>query len=119
MDRTIERELAEQQAFGDFAAFDHSLRRQNTERDRQVEGGAGLPHIGGGEIHGDAMGRELEAGIADSRSDAVAAFADAGIGKADHREAGESERDVDLNLNEARLDAEDGGRADAGKHWQM
>ena len=65
MDRTVERQLAEQHPVGDLAALDHALRRQDAERDRQIEGRARLPHVGGREIHRDAMGGKLEAGIAD------------------------------------------------------
>ena len=46
----------------------------------------------------------------------AAALADARIGKSDHGEGRQPERDVDLHLHRKGLDAEDDGRAHAGKH---
>ena len=51
-----------------------------------------------------------------ARAHAVAAFADAGVGQADHRETGKPERDVHFDVDRAGLDAEDGGRPKAGEH---
>src|SRR2546429_345739 len=62
------------------------------------------------------MGRELEPRITNCGPDAVPAFADAGIGQADHRETGETKRNVDFNVNRTRLDAENGSCSKAGKH---
>ena len=56
MDRPVERQLAEQDAVGDFAPLDDALRREDAERDRQIERGAGLPHVGRRQIHRDAVG---------------------------------------------------------------
>src|SRR5688572_19239788 len=62
------------------------------------------------------MVREFEAGVADGRADAVAAFPNRGVGEADHREVGKAERDVNLDVDGIGVHAEDCGTAQAGKH---
>src|SRR5207244_597445 len=66
--------------------------------------------------HRDAMRRKLEAGIANGAADPVAALADARVRQADHRERREPERDVDLDVNGAGLDAEHRRRPQARQH---
>ena len=68
------------------------------------------------EVHRDPMRWELEAGVADSAADAVAALPHAGIRKADHREDGHAERDVDLHVHRTGIDAEHRRRSKARKH---
>ena len=52
----------------------------------------------------------------DRTADAIPALPHAGVWQTDHREAGHAERDIHLDLHRARLDAEHGGGAEAGKH---
>ena len=59
---------------------------------------------------------KLEAGVADRRAHAVAALADRRVGQAHHREVGQAERDVHLDVDRIGVDAEDGGTAQAGEH---
>ena len=62
------------------------------------------------------MRRELESGIADGASHAIAALADRRVRQADHVERREAERDVDFDLHAAGLDAEDRRGPHAGEH---
>jgi hypothetical protein len=86
VDRSVERQLAKENELGSVPPFDGSLRGENAERDRQIEGRAGLAHVGWRQIHRDAMRRELEAGISDRASHALPALADARVRQTDHRE---------------------------------
>ena len=81
---------------------DDALRGQDAERNRQVERCTGLAHVGRRQVHGDAVRRELEAGVPDRAAHAVAALAHAGVRQADHREDGHAERDVDLDVHRRR-----------------
>jgi hypothetical protein len=62
------------------------------------------------------MVRELEARVPDRGAYAVATLANGGIGQSHHREVGQPERNIDLNVNRVSFDAEDGGTAQARKH---
>ena len=91
-------------------------RREDAERDRQIERGAGLAHVGRRQVDGDPVRRKLEAGVANRDLHTLAALADARVRQADHRERRQAERDVDLDVNRAGLHAEDRGRPQAGQH---
>ena len=60
---------------GDLAA-----RRENTERDRQIESAGFLGQIGGSEVDRDAPDREVEVAVLQGGAHALAAFADFEIG---------------------------------------
>src|SRR3954469_1529821 len=62
------------------------------------------------------MRRKLVPGIAYGAAHAVAALADARIRQSDHREAGQTERYVDLDLNRTGLHAEQRRGSKAGQH---
>ena len=62
------------------------------------------------------MVRELEAGVPDRGSHTIAALADGRIGQSHHREVGQPERDIDLDVNGIRFDAKDSGTAQAREH---
>src|SRR5438093_688364 len=116
VDRAVERELAEQDQVRDMATLDNARRGKDSQRNRQVEGRTRLADVRGREVDGDLVRRELEAGVAYRAFDAIAALAHAGIGQADHRERGQTERHVDFDVHRTRLHAEDGGRTQRGEH---
>ena len=116
MNRSVQRELAEKHQIRNVPPLDYALRGQDAERDRQIERRAHFAHIGRRQVHGDAMRGKLEAGIADGAPDAVAAFANARVGQADHLEAWHPERHVNLDVYGAGLDAKQRGGAQPGKH---
>ena len=93
------------------AAFDDALRREDAERDRQIERRAGLADVGRRQVDGDAVRRKLEAGVADRAAHAIAALAHAGVGQADHRERRQAERHVHLHMDRAGFDAEERRRS--------
>ena len=116
MDRPVERQFAEEHAVGNLAPLDHSLRGEDAERNREVERGAGLSHVGRRQIHRDPVGWKLEPGVADRGAHPIAALPNARIRQADHREAGKAERDVHLHVDRTRINTEDGGGPKAGQH---
>jgi hypothetical protein len=116
LDPAVQRQRADEQHVGNLPPPDDAGGGEHTQRDRQVERRALLAHVGRREIDGDAVRRELESGIANRAADPVAALADAGVGQADHREAGQSVGDVDFDVNRAGLDAVDGSGPDAREH---
>ena len=70
----------------------------------------------GREVDGDAVRRELEAGVADRAAHAVAALAHAGVRQSDHPERRQAERHVYFDLDRTGLDTEHRGGAHACEH---
>src|SRR5262249_45510092 len=105
-----------QHEVGHLAALDDAGCGEDAERDRQIEGCAGLAHVGRRQIDGDLVGRELESRIADRALHAVAALADARVGKADHRGRRQAERDVYFDVDGGGLDTEEGRRTKTREH---
>ena len=65
----------------------------------QIVHGAGLAHVGGGEVDGDAAVRPFEAEVFDGGVDAVAAFADSGIRQAHDGEGGHPAGHIGFDLH--------------------
>ena len=100
----VERQLADDRRGGAVGAGRTPSAARMATRDRQVERGAGLAHVGRREIDRDAMGRKVEAGVPDRRPHAIAALAHAGVGEADHREERQAEGDVDFDGHRVGVD---------------
>lgn len=62
------------------------------------------------------MRGELVAGVANRATNAIAALADAGIRETDHREAWQTERDVNLDRDRGRFNAENRRGPQACQH---
>ena len=75
LDLAVERELADDREGVRRAVAQGAGGGEDAEGDRQIEGGALLAEVGGREVHGDAVVREGEAGVADRGADALAALA--------------------------------------------
>ena len=97
-------------------ALDDTGRRQDAQRDREIERGAGLADIGRREVDGDPVRRELEPGVADRALHAIAALRTLASGRPDHRERRHAERHVDLDVHRASLYAEDRSRSKTREH---
>ena len=103
----------------EVAQLERAVSAEDADGHRQVEAGAFFLDVGGGEVDGDVGGREFEAGVADGGADAVAAFADGGVGKADGVEMilrGLHSGEVDLDVDDAGVDAIDGGAEGGEEH---
>jgi hypothetical protein len=116
VNRAVQRQLAEQHELRHVTPFDDAGGGEDAERDRQVEGAAGLADVRGRQIDGDPVRRKLEAGITDGTPHAIPALAHAGVRQADHREHRQAERNVDFDVHRARLDAEDRRAPQTGEH---
>ena len=115
----VETELADQQEVGDVLDVQAAVGAEDADGDGQVEAGAFLLNVGGGEVDGDAGGRNVEAGVLDGGADAVAGLADGGVGQADGGELFFIEDDageVDFDIDDAGVDAVDGGAAGFEEH---
>lgn len=106
----IEREFAEKNVGIENFAEETSLTAGEAQRHGQIERGAFLTDVRGGEIHGDGMaGWKIEAGIAQRGAYAFAAFFYGDIGKADDIEKALAHRDyVHFDFDEVGVNAEHG-----------
>ena len=115
-DRAVERELAEHGEAGERVGRDRPDRRHDAERDRQVVVAAFLGQVGRGEIDGDALCRQREAGGDQRRAHPLARFGDRLVGEADDHEGDVAGRDLHLHVDGPRLDALEGDRRNARDH---
>ena len=112
----VERELADRSGALERAARELLRRREQRERDRQVETGALLAQLGGREVDRDPAGREAQLGGGDPRADPLARLLAGAVGEADDREAGDAVANVGLDVDPARLEADERMRDRACKH---
>ena len=112
----VERQLAHHERALQPAGLDQPGGAEDADRDRQVEGGAFLADIGGRQVDGDAVDRELEARVADGGADPVAALAHGRVGEADGVEGGQPRGDVHLHEDGGGLDPAERGGANAREH---
>ena len=91
-------------------------RREDADRDRQIEAGAVLAQVGRREVHRDAALRELEARVGDRSAHALARLAHRSIPESDDRERRQSLTYVDLDRDASGFDAVDGEGGDLGEH---
>src|SRR5207247_4156066 len=112
----VEAELAEDAPAGEVGQAEVAEGGEEPEGDRQVEGRARLAHARGPEVDRHPALGVLEAAVAERRPDALGALADGAVGEADGRRVREARRDVDLDVDDDRVDAAEGAGADAGEH---
>src|ERR1019366_8237062 len=115
----VEAQLADQQEVGDVLDVERAVGSENSDGDGQIEAGASLLDVGRGQVDGDAGGRNVEAGVLDGGAHAVAGLADGGVGQADGVEllfVGLDAGEVDLDVDDAGVDAVDGGAAGFEEH---
>ena len=89
---------------------------EHAKRDREVVGRPGLANVRRREVDRDSVAGKLEPGVADGRANPIAAFADAGVRQAHHRENRQAERHIDLDDDGQGLDAENRRASEAGEH---
>ena len=112
----VEPELAEHAPAGEVGQAEVAEGGEERQGDRQVERRALLAHARGAQVHGHPALGVLEAAVAERRPDALAALADGAVGEPDGGRVREAGRHVDLDLDDERVDAAEGARADAGEH---
>ena len=82
----------------------------------EVEAAAALAGARRRQVHRDPLERPVQPARQQRRPDTVARLATRGVGQADDGEAGQTVRDVDLDVDRAAVDAEDRGGRDDGEH---
>src|SRR5437667_5612955 len=112
----IEAELAEDAPAGEVREAEVAEGGEEPEGDRQVEGRALLAHARGPEVDRHPALGVLEAAVAERRPDALGALADGAVREADGGRVREAGGHVDLDVDDERVDAAEGARADAGEH---
>ena len=119
MDRPVEGELPHDEQAREPLGPDGSGRRQEAERDRQVEADPFLPHVRRGQIDGDPLEREHEPRVPDRRANALPALAHRRIRQADRGERRQPLAHVDLDPHERRLDAGEAGGVAPRQHHRL
>src|SRR5439155_235424 len=101
----VEAELAEHAPAGEVRQVEVAEGGEEPEGDRQVERRALLAHAGGAQVDGHPALGVLEAAVAERRPDALGALADRPVGEADGGGVRQARRDVDLDVDDERVDA--------------
>src|SRR6266545_5469663 len=91
-------------------------RGEDRERDRQVEAGALLPQAGGRKVDGDARPRPLPLSRGDAAADPLLRLLAGTVGEPDDREARDPALEMRLDLDPARIEADEGVRDSAREH---
>ena len=94
----------------------HAAEPEESERDGEVERRAALTKVGGSEIDGHGAVRQRKAAVLQGRANALARLPNARVGEPDDREAGKPVGSVDLDVENAGLETQGGGRVDPGEH---
>lgn len=100
------------------AGGDHAVGgEEHAEGDWQIEGGAFLADVGGGEVDDSAVGGQLVAAVCDSGANAFEGFLHRGIRQADDLGGGEAAcGDVDLDFAGDGLDSDEGDTLEPREH---
>src|SRR5438552_925038 len=118
----IERKFAHQDVVAQFFFIQRTVGAENSQRHRQVESRTFFLYIRGREVDGDLCSRNIVAAVAQRRADALAALAHRRIGQADGVEVvfrGANAGDIDLNFDDRRVYAVDGGAESLEEHeWR-
>ncbi|CUJ11638.1 Uncharacterised protein [Achromobacter xylosoxidans] len=89
--------------------------QQQAQRDGQVEAAGLLRNVGRRQIDRDAAGGKIEAAVEDRRAHAFTAFADFGVGQADHVETRQARPQVRLDAHGMGVQATERAAGDYGK----
>ena len=116
-DLAAQGEFADDAEIGQARAIELVFGGEHAQGDGQVEAGAFLFDVGGGEIDGGAAHGGCEAGVDEGGPDAVGAFLDGGVGEADDDDLWIAVAGVDFDFDFIGIHAEDGAGEDLCEHW--
>jgi hypothetical protein len=105
---TVERKLAHRGVAGQAARWDLVGGREQRKSDREVESRALLAEVGGREVDRDPVERPIELGRGDAAADAFLGLLAGAVGEPDDREGGSATLQVRLDLDPARVEADEG-----------
>ncbi len=114
--RAVERELAQRNGSLNLVGRQHADRREQRQRDRQVEMRALLRHVGGRQVDRDALRRQRDRHRGEGGADPFLGLGHRLVGQAHHGEGGQARADRALHLHEMRLDALEGDGVGARDH---
>ncbi len=112
----VERQLADRRVPCEASGWELPRGGEQSERDRQVEAGALLAEAGGSEVDRDPPVGPDELGRRDPGADALLGLLAGAVGQADDREGRQPLVQVRLDLDPARLEADERVRDRAGEH---
>ena len=114
VDRTIERELPDEEVIAGHGRVDLPRRHEDGDGDGQVESRSALLHLPGGEVDRDVQARNREPARPHRAPHARARLEDGGVGHANDAEPGYAPGRTDLDDHGNGLDAPDRCRGDRG-----
>ena len=115
-DGSVEAELADHEQARERGVGDHALGGQHGEGDRQVEAAAGLAQVGGREVDGDLLERQIVADGLERALDPRRAFLHRRRGQADDAVLRQSAIDRTFDVDELGVDADQGAGGDSRDH---
>ena len=113
---TFEAELAHDETTFEWRARQLFARREDAERDGQVERRTALGNVGGREVDGHPLEWKLVPRIDQRRVHPLATLLDSRLGKPDRCERGQAGREIHLDVHRQRADPHDGRGTNAGEH---
>lgn len=102
--RAVQRQLSQRDGAGDRLGRDDVQRRQQAQRDRQVEMRALLGHVGWRQVHRDALRRQRDGQGGQRRAHPVARLGHGLVGQSDDGKGRQTRADGALHLDRAGLD---------------
>ena len=114
----VERELADRRVPGERARRQLPRGGEHRQRDRQVEARSLLAQVGRCEVDRDPAQRPLELGGRDAAADALLRLLAGAVGEPDDRERRHAALEVGLDLDAARIEADEGVGDGSREHRQ-
>ena len=112
----VEPELAEDAEIVEDARGESLVGTGERDRDGELEPGAGLAHVGGREVDGDAPHGPVEVRREQRGAHALARLASGRVGESDDRVARQAARHVHLDRDDLSVDPTQRGAADEREH---
>jgi hypothetical protein len=113
---SVETQLAEHSYTVEHTVGQLAARREQPQRHRELEAGAGLAHATRREVDRDALQREVEVRRQQRGPHSFARLPDGGVGQPDDLITGEAARHVDLDGHDLTVDARERGAANRREH---
>ena len=106
--RAAERQLAGEFVQRERVRWDLTRRREDADRDRQVETAGFLGQVRGSEVDGDLAGRELELRVLQRRAHTFTRFFDLGVGQTHKIECRQPAGEMHFHRHRRRIEAGQG-----------
>src|SRR5271157_4212790 len=117
----VKAQFADQEKAAQVGRGQCAISAQDADGDGQIEAGAFLFQVGGGQVDGDVGGRYQVTGVLNGGADAVAALAHRGVGQADGVEVvlvGDNAAVVHLDIDEVGVNSVNSRAVSLEKHGE-